>query len=950
MKSIWKKNFLFGILFFCLILNYTPAQPNSPSKGSDLMENENWHEARGRWISRDSIVWQPRAKGTPPNQGVYTLHWHPTGDIQYKNHKIQVGPGGASYELPYHGSVKDGYDTENDQKLAYLSYLKGRSRLQTGHLAKKIQELLQGALVIAWENDKGILLDASHLQTAGILDDLYTYQGDLGVVFDQNEGNKNKPSFYLWAPTAKSVQLHLYENSERKDWFLVEKMSPLKKEGKWTGVWHWQGEDSLQTLYYRYEVEVYVRSEGQVKRNLVTDPYSASLSLNSHHSQILNLKEDSWKPEGWDYMTKPSLNSFQDISIYELHVRDFSITDSSVPENKRGTFLAFEEPESLGVKHLRALANSGLTHIHLLPIFDIATIEENRSLQKVPSVPKNAPADSPTPQKEVDKVKDQDGFNWGYDPYHYMVPEGSYAVEGDGENRILETRRMVKALQTMGLRVIMDVVYNHTHQSGQGERSVFDKIVPGYYYRLNDEGYVQSTTCCPDTATEHRMMEKLMIDTLLWWACQYKIDGFRFDLMGHHTRTNMIRVRQAFDQLTLEKDGVDGKKIYVYGEGWRFGSLDAILPNEAFHQQNTYGCKIGSFNDRIRDSARGGSPFSDLAAQGFINGLYYDFNQAPENKEIPHDLVKQKAILLNQTDNLRLALVGHLRDYVLTNAKGKKVKGSEIEYRGSKGSGYSAQATEIINYISVHDNHTLWDCIQARAPFQTPNRQPMTATLKERVRMHNLGLSLIALGQPLPIFHAGVDMLRSKSGDTDSYNSGDWFNRLDFSYQENNWGVGLPIAEKNKNDWDFWKERLANFDLKPQKEHILQSVHHFQELLQIRCSLSPFRFNTPEELQKRTRFCNGEKGPEQIPGLIVMEITCPEERKALSPWKKVVLVFNAKRNQLSFSDKNWVGEEWSLHPVQQKSYDGVVQESTFDSEKGSFLVPERTCAVFVCSW
>ncbi len=212
-------------------------------------------------------------------------------------------------------------------------------------------------------------------------------------------------------------------------------------------------------------------------------------------------------------------------------------------------------------------------------------------------------------------VRDRDGFNWGYDPYHYTVPEGSYSTDPSGSARIREFREMVQALNTAGLRVVMDVVYNHTHASGQNDKSVLDKVVPGYYHRLNAEGAVEKSTCCANTASEHVMMEKLMVDSLRTWATAYKVDGFRFDLMGHHMVANMLKVRERLSALTLDRDGVDGSKIYLYGEGWDFGEVAYGARGLNATQANLAGTGIGTFNDRMRDAVRGGSAFGGLHDQ-----------------------------------------------------------------------------------------------------------------------------------------------------------------------------------------------------------------------------------------------------------------------------------------------------------------------------------------------
>ena len=264
------------------------------------------------------------------------------------------------------------------------------------------------------------------------------------------------------------------------------------------------------------------------------------------------------------------------------------------------------------MQHLRSLADAGLTHVHLLPVFDIATIDEDRSTHQQPAVrPRLVPAG-------LDRAAgvrrwpwpSTDGFNWGYDPWHYTVPEGSYATDPERRRAHARVPQDGAGAQPTGLRVVMDVVYNHTNASGQAPKSVLDRIVPGYYHRLNAEGGGRATsTCCANTATEHAMMEKLMVDSVVTWAREYKVDGFRFDLMGHHSKANMLAVREALDELTLARDGVDGKKIYLYGEGWNFGEVANDARFVQATQANMAGTGIGTFNDRLRDAVRGGGPF-----------------------------------------------------------------------------------------------------------------------------------------------------------------------------------------------------------------------------------------------------------------------------------------------------------------------------------------------------
>jgi pullulanase len=479
------------------------------------------------------------------------------------------------------------------------------------------------------------------------------------------------------------------------------------------------------------------------------------------------------------------------------------------------------------------------------------------------------------------------------------------------------------------------VVYNHTSAAGQDPKSVLDRIVPGYYHRLNPEtGAIETSTCCPNTATEHNMMEKLMIDSLRTWATEYKVDAFRFDLMGHHMLRNMVNVRAMLDGLTPARDGVDGKAIYIYGEGWNFGEVANNARGVNATQINTAGTGIGTFNDRLRDAVRGGNPFENredlIRNQGFSNGLYYDPNELNTR---PLDQQRNELLLLS--DRIRVGLAGNLRDFTFIDRKGNLVKGSEVDYNGSP-TGYTLDPQEVINYVSKHDNQTLFDILAYKAP--------RNVTMAERVRMQNLALSIVGLGQGVPFFHAGSDMLRSKSLDRDSYNSGDWFNRLDFTYRSNNFGVGLPIADKNQENWDIMRPILRDPNLLPGQRDIMANVAGFREILEIRKSSPLFRLRTAEDISQRLRFLN--TGPDQVPGMIVMALS---DRVApdLDPrYEEIMVIFNATDETQTFTYGDAPGE-YMLHPVQAVSADAMVRGARFDPPSKTFTVPARTTAVFV---
>jgi pullulanase len=459
--------------------------------------------------------------------------------------------------------------------------------------------------------------------------------------------------------------------------------------------------------------------------------------------------------------------------------------------------------------------------------------------------------------------------------------------------------------------------------------------VPGYYHRLNERGLVETSTCCANTASEHNMMEKLMIDSLVTWAVEYKVDAFRFDLMGHHMKSNMLHVRSALDALTLEEHGVDGRSIYIYGEGWNFGEVADNARGVNATQFNMAGTGIGTFNDRLRDAVRGIGPFESgqglIDKQGFANGSYYDPNPYVTLSE-----VQQWERLMLQSDQVRVGMAGNLRDFQFIDRYGDLVTGAEVDYNGSP-AGYTLDPQEEITYISKHDNQTLYDINVFAAPPNT--------SMEERVRMQNVGLSTVLLGQGIPFLHAGSDMLRSKSLDRNSYNSGDWFNKLDFTYQSNNFGVGLPPAWDNESSWDVMRPLLADPQLQASFGQISRTAELTRELFAIRYSSPLFRLKTAEDIQMRQSYLN--TGPAQLPGLIVMLLSDKLAEDIDPTYESIVVLVNANDEALVFEAEELVGLSLVLHQVQRASVDARVKTSSFDAAVGEFQVPGRTTAVFV---
>ncbi len=864
----------------------------------------NLSRQRAHWVDGRTIAWKVRAGA----DDVYTLHVGGEDGLELSGDGVVGGEGIvlmlAGKSLPR-------------EMLARFPYLVGCKALTLPEdKLDSVPSFLKQALAVSVTGEDGVVHDATGIQIPGVLDDLFAYDGPLGVNWDGDV-----PTVSVWAPTAQKIWLHLFDSSTAPEPSSVLEMAEN------AGVWSVIGEPSWKDEFYLYEVKVYMPTTGMVERNMVTDPYSRSLSTNSRRTQIVDLADTTLKPEGWDALSKPALEAPEDIVLYELHIRDMSAYDPTVASDLRGTYMAFTV-DSNGMRHLGALAEAGLTHIHLLPAFDIASVDEDKSTWRDPGPLSAFPPGSDQQQAAVARIQGWDGFNWGYDPYHFGVPEGSYATNPDGSGRVLEFRSMVKALADSGLRVVMDVVYNHTHESGTGDKSVFDKVVPGYYHRLNADGFVETSTCCQNTATEHYMMERFMVDDLVHWARDCKVDGFRFDLMGHHMKRNVEKVRDALHALRPETDGVDGETIYLYGEGWDFGEVQGGKRGVNATQPNMAGTGIGTFNDRIRDAIRGGSPFGDRRDQGFATGLFTDpsgFNGAGPS---------ERDRLLESMDRIRIGMTGNLRNYLLIDRRGIETRGGQMDNVG-----YTLDPQEAISYVSAHDNETWFDKIQYAAPSE--------ASIETRVRMHNLGLSVVALGQGIPFFHAGCDMLRSKSMDRDSYNSGDWFNRLDWSYESNNFGVGLTIADKNQERWKIIKPLLGRAAITPGREHLRAAVHHFRELLAIRKGTQLLRLRTAEDIQARVRFHNVGSG--QTPGLIVMSVSdvVPEMRPVDPNYKRVVVILNATPETQTFTGGEWKRCALELHPVLQMSHDEAVKQSTYDMETTKFEIPGLTAAVFV---
>jgi pullulanase len=530
-------------------------------------------------------------------------------------------------------------------------------------------------------------------------EDAFYYEGeDLGAIWF-----KDKTTFRVWAPTATQVMLNLYGAGVGNN--LIESM-PMAQDVK--GTWYTQKSGDLNGTYYTYSVSVDGVTEEAV------DPYAKAVGVNGERGMILDLTTTN--PAGFTEETKPELINATDSIIYELHIRDFSSDKSSGMGNK-GKYLAFTEigttsptGEKTGMDHLVEL---GITHVHLLPSFDFASIDETKLINKQ--------------------------FNWGYDPENYNAPEGSYSTDPQhGEVRIKEYKQMVQALHENGIRVIMDVVYNHTATSVD---SNFNKIVPGYYYRMNDDDqFSNASGCGNETASERAMMRKFMVDSVVYWATEYHVDGFRFDLMGIHDIKTMNEIRKALNEVD--------PTILVYGEGWT-GGASTLSESERALKANMISVDTGiaAFSDDIRDAIKG-SVFEALE-QGFVTG--------------------------------KTGMEESIKFGVVASIEHKQVDYSKLNYSKTP---WATQPTQTITYASAHDNLTLWDKITTSNP---------TDTEADRIKMNLLSSAIVLTSQGTPFFQAGEEFLRSKpmneTGtvfDENSYKSSDVINSLKWDRKSTN--------------------------------------------------------------------------------------------------------------------------------------------------------------------
>jgi pullulanase len=514
---------------------------------------------------------------------------------------------------------------------------------------------------------------------------------DLGLTYSPNQS-----LFRIWSPPADNAQLLIYKTGISDTASMIIQMKK-SSNGTWTAVLPGNHEGK----FYAFRVHI---SNQWLKA--VPDPYAKAVGVNGRKAMIIDLKKTN--PVGWEKDKSPDFKSATDAVIYELHIRDASIAINSGIKNK-GKFLGLTETGtknaeglSTGLDHLKEL---GVTHIHLLPCFDFYSVDETKT--------------------------DKPQYNWGYDPLNYNIPEGSYSTNPyDGITRIKEFKQLVKTFHENGLRIVMDVVYNHTMLT---EDSYFNQLVPGYYYRHTPDGkFSNATACNNETASERAMMRKFMLESVKYWVQEYHVDGFRFDLMGVHDIATMNLISKELHKIRPD--------ILLYGEGWTAGSCPLPDSLRALKSNAAKLDRIAVFSDDIRDGIKGSVFKND--DRGFVS-----------NKDGMEETIKFG---------------------IVASCKHPQVDYSKVNYSKVP---YAAQPYQTITYAECHDNHTLWDKLAISAKGSSE---------AQRKEMHKLALAIVLTSQGISFLHAGTEFLRNKKGNDNSYNAGDSINAIDWSLKTKN--------------------------------------------------------------------------------------------------------------------------------------------------------------------
>lgn len=629
------------------------------------------------------------------------------------------------------------------------------------------------------------------------------YEGiDLGLTF-----SPEKSIFKLYVPPAAKVVLRFYEKGEGGQ--AIEEVKMKRDEN---GVWKAIINKNLEGQYYTFQTLINEKWGEEVP-----DPYVKAVGVNGRRGQVIDFAKTN--PVGWENDKKPALKNPTDVILYELHVRDLSMHENSGIENK-GKFLGLTElgtkspnGAATGIDHIKEL---GVTHVHLLPSYDYMSIDESKL--------------------------EENKFNWGYDPQNYNVPEGGYSTNPyDGAIRVKEFKEMVKTLHDNGLRVVLDVVYNHT---GVTEGSNFNQLLPGYYYRQNQEGgFSNASACGNETASDRPMMRKFIIESVKHWVNEYHLDGFRFDLMGIHDIETMNQVSAALHEID--------PNIFIYGEGWTAGDSPLPEPDRALKKYTHRIKGVAAFSDDIRDGLKG-SVF-DAPDRGFASGKP------------------------NMEESVKFGIVAATQH--------PQINYEKVNYSNEP---WAAQPSQAISYVSCHDNHTLWDRLL--------NSQA-DASEAERIKMAILANTVVLTSQGIPFLHAGVEMLRTKDGEENSYKSPDAINKLDWS----------------------------------RKTKYPKVFATYQKLIQLRKNHPAFRMPTTEMIQQHLKFMDFPEGSLLVGYAI-------SDNANGDAWKDILVLFNG--NQVD-KPVDLPEGEWTM-----VLRGGEIDESSKIKARNQVKIPASSAMIF----
>lgn len=575
--------------------------------------------------------------------------------------------------------------------------------------------------------------------------------------------------FTLWAPTAEEVRVLLYDSGNEGSAYQT-----LSLEMGEDGIWNTSIKEDLKGKFYTFNVKVNGKWLGDTPGIM-----AKAVGVNGKRAAVIDLR--STDPEGWANDVRPLLKDYADIIVYEMHHRDFSLDSVSGIRNK-GKFLALTElgtttsqGEKTGIDHLKEL---GVTHVHILPSYDYASLDESKP----------------------DKAQ----YNWGYDPQNYNVPDGSYSTDPyKPDVRIKEFKQMVQALHKAGIRVVLDVVYNHTFNT---EESNFERTVPGYFYRQTKDGKpANGSGCGNETASDRAMMRKYMVESVLYWINEYHIDGFRFDLMGIHDIETMNEIRAAVDKID--------PSIFIYGEGWA-ASAPQLDQEELAMKANIYKMpRIAAFSDEMRDGLRGG--WDDDRKGAFLIG------------QPGHEM------------SIKFGLVGAVKHPQVIN--------DSVNYSKEP---WALQPTQMISYVSCHDDMCLADRLKATMP---------DATDEERASLHKLAETFVFTSQGVPFIFAGDEMMRDKKGIHNSYNSPDSINTID------------------------WRNKTIHHDV----------FDYVRELITLRKNHPAFRMGDADKVRQYMEFL-----PVEGSNLVAFIL---KDNANGDSWKNIIVAFNSRKEPAKLS-------------------------------------------------